>query len=224
MHKGWIFAPALLALAVGGCDRKAEVPTATAGALTKGIYAFNDCRPAANQIVGRINVLVPNGLNGASIARMVYQGRPGDEDDADTGEEKDGPFTPNAPAATEPFDVFVNRAGVPLQGYLLVRVIIRNADAWEFYEKGKFHGVGANDTADTVLCGIKPITRTRAVGATQARLIAKFYINLDKLKTKPADYAAPFTIGLTARNTGPSSEIALTPIFIDPKVRNNGGR
>lgn len=223
MQKAWIFASALLALVTTGCDNKVAAPATTAGALTKGIYAFNDCRPATNQIVGRINVIVPNKLNGASIARMVYQGRPGDEDDADTGEEKGGDFTPNAPAAAEPFDVYVNQANVPLKGYLLVRVIILNADAWEFFEKGKFHGVGANDTADDVLCGVKQITRTRAVGATQARLIAKFYVNLDKLKARPVDYAAPFTIGLTAKNTGASGNV-LTPIFIDPKIRNNGGR
>jgi hypothetical protein len=224
MHKGWIFAPALLALTATGCDKKVEAPaTTTAGALAKGIYAFTDCRPPANQIVGRINVIVPDKLNGASIGRMVYQGRPGDEDEADTGEEKGGAFTPNAPAAAEPFDVFVNQPGVPQKGYLLVRVIIRNADVWEFYDKGKFHGVGANDPADDVLCGVKQVTQIRSVAPKQARLIAKFYVNLDKLKAKPADYAAPFTIGLTAKNTGASGTV-LTPIFIDPKIRNNGGR
>jgi hypothetical protein len=219
MQKGWIFGPTLLALAAAGCGptkQGGDGPAVLAGPLIKGVYALRDCKPKAAEIMGTIRIVVPKNIDGIRIARDVkIKNQRGTEGD-------------NAPAAEEPFDVFLKDAGLGATGYARVKVVIKDTDMWHFHVSTdatdaakSFYGVGANNANDAALCGINPIAKADKEDLATDREIAIFYIDLKAMAAKPESYVAPFTIGLQAGT--PASKIQ-TPILIDPKIRNNGGR
>jgi hypothetical protein len=222
MHKGWIFGPALLALAAAGCSQPSpegeEKPAALAGPLIKGIYALRDCSPAAGEIAGTIRIVIPKNIDGMKITRRVTISTKRGERESD-----------NFAAAEEPFDVFLNDSGLGTKGYAKVKVVIKNTDQWRFYVSAdpkdpakSFYGVGANNPNDTALCGRNPIA-SALLDEDQAddKQIALFYVDLKAMSEQPESYEAPFTIGLEAGTAGSRIQ---TPILIDPKIRNNGGR
>lgn len=223
MHHGWIFAPALLALAAAGCSpqQKAqggESPATLAGPLIKGVYALRACTPKDEEIKGTIRIVIPKNIDGIRIARNVT---------IRTGRSKEDEY--NVAAAEEPFDVFLKDSGLGREGYARVKVVIKATDKWRFHVAAdqsdstrNFYGVGANDPNDAALCGVNPIGQPqKEEDLADDKEIAIFYVDLKAMAGQPESYVAPFTIGLDAGT--PGSRIQ-TPILIDPKIRNNGGR
>lgn len=221
MHKGWIFGAALLALATAGCSQQvpegADTPAELAGPLIKGVYALRDCAPKDDDIAGTIRIVIPKNIDGMKIQRKV------------TISTKDGKREiANYAADERPFDVFLKDSGLGTKGFAKVKVVIKNTDYWRFYvatdpkdPAKSFYGVGANNPADAALCGRNPIARAAAEDQADDKAIAVFYIDLGAMGNQPESYEAPFTIGLEAGTAGSRIQ---TPILIDPKVRNNGGR
>jgi hypothetical protein len=219
MHKRWILVPTLLALAATGCSKptkeSGETPAVLAGPLVKGIYALRECAPTSGEIAGTIRIVIPKNLDGMKIVRKVSIS-------TKRGESQ------NVAAAEEPFDVFLKDSGLGTKGYAKVKVVIKSTDYWRFHvstdpkDPAKaFYGVGANNPNDAALCGRNPITKAAADDEADDKAIAVFYIDLKAMAEQPESYEVPFTIGLEA---GSEASKIQTPILIDPKVRNNGGR
>jgi hypothetical protein len=218
MHKGWIIGHALLALAVSGCSQAEGGPSAAptpTPPLIKGIYAFRDCKPT--DIKATIRIIIPNNIQGVRIGRNVKIKNERGESEND-----------NVPAAEEPFDVFLKGAGLPTTGYAKVKVVIKNNDKWRFYVSTdpkdptkSFYGIGSNDQKDVALCGRNPLEPPTQLDAADDKEIAIFYVDLKAMAGKPETYVAPFTIGLVSGTEGSKIQ---TPILIDPKIRNDGGR
>jgi hypothetical protein len=229
MQKGWIFGPALLALAVSGCNQNAAggagaTPTPTTTPV-KSIYAFRDCSPADGDIKGTINIVVPKKLNAKTLERLVNYGKKIPVNDPQTGVNGGGGFKDNTgDEPVDAFDVLMEPTGFGKTGYVRVRVVIRNDQAWQFYEKGDFHGVGTNDDQQQVLCGVRTVVPTTNSSSEKGKLVAHFYVDLAKLYDQKPGYGAPFTIGLLAGSDSTDPDKLPTPILIDPKVRNDGGR
>jgi hypothetical protein len=219
MHKGWIIGHALLALAAGGCSQQApdggETEAALAGPLVKGVYALRDCTPKPDEIAGTIRIVIPKNIDGMKIARKVTINTKRGESENET-------------AAEEPFDVFLKDSGLGKTGYAKVKVVIKNTDYWRFYVTAdpkdpakSFYGVGTNNPNDAALCGRNPISSAMEEDQADDKAVALFYIDLAAMGAQPESYEAPFTIGLEAGTAGSRIQ---TPILIDPKVRNDGGR
>ena len=216
------------ALAVAGCHPHnasqtaatqpgvTPAPTAT---LFKGIYQPASCAPADADVIGTINVVLPNNFNGGSSPRAVYEGPLVSKSDPGTGANGQNGFHPNKSGKsglTPPFNVYVSNMGAPGQDqYELLRVMLTQGSQFEFYDNGTFFGLGGDDPANNVLCGAsKPIT----VGNVQ---IATAYVDLGQLQHVGLGNAVPFTIALVADNKG--STALPTPILIDPMIVDNGG-
>lgn len=241
MQRKWILAPVMATLAVAGCHHRTHgVSPDSREPPIREISAFKDCKVDSAKVAGTINIIIPNHIDGATISRRlstnsedpanphparVRYGPPLAEDDSGTGVEPGSRFTDNAPDANEPFDAFMLEPKWKT-GFALVRVIIRNTDSWQFYNEGNFHGVGTYDKNDPVLCGVRDVK----VKPGKSRQVAKFYIKLNKLFAE-GQPPVPFAIGLVAGpppdpNADEEKQKAdaqmTTPIFIDPKIRNDG--
>ena len=213
-------------LALAGCngtdgnDQQISDPGPDTGnSLYKGIYLFPACdtTPDASNTVGTINIVLPGSFNGNAFNRSVNQGPVIPRNDPTTGQN----WSPNAPGDKQPFDVVLDvpTAGNPDE-YLMVRVLLRPGQ-WRFLQDGGLSGLGLNDAGASALCDSEPTIETGGTGPNQAKYVASFFVDLEKLGDMGPDSEIPFTIALTAGNTGPDP--VKTPILIDPKVRNDGG-
>ena len=226
MQSKFLCAVAVASLALAGCngmngsDQQTPEPSPDSGnSLYKGIYLFPACdtTPDTSNTVGTINIVLPPTFNGNAFSRSVNQGPAIPRNDPTTGQS----WNPNAPGDDQPFDVVLDLStpGDPDE-YLMVRVLLKPGQ-WRFLQDGGLSGVGLNDAESSALCDSEPTIETGATGANQAKYVASFYVDLEKLGAMGPDTEIPFTIALTAGNMGPDP--VKTPILIDPKVRNDGG-
>ncbi|HWI86691.1 MAG TPA: hypothetical protein VNT42_10275 [Sphingomonas sp.] len=115
------------------------------------------------------------------------------------------------PAGDPPFHIYLVPAGAPTTGFLAVQVIKRaTTTTYAIYDAPGVPGVVAGDNnGDGALCSPGPV-----VGRVNRRQYTTFYVDLAKITAKPEDRS--FNIGILPDAYGE------TPIFIDPKVRNDG--
>ena len=214
----------IAALALTGCsdfgaddDFAMDDSSPMENSLFKGIYEFPACdtTPDDSNTMGTVNIVLPATFNGNAFGRSVNQGPPIPRDDKNPG----NGWSPNEPGAKEPFDVFLDTSSIGTQKYWLIRMVLKPGQ-WRFLQDGNLSGVGVNDPVETALCDSEPTITTDATGANQAKYIATFYVDLEKLAALGDDANVPFTIALTAGNMGPDP--VATPVLIDPKIRNDG--
>jgi hypothetical protein len=212
MQRGWIIAPALLALAASGSQLEAQSATPV-----KGIYALNDCAytPTDSNTKGTVNIIVPKNISSAKIVRrgIVNYGPRIKPDNKLTGDAP--PFKPNNMNAAQPFDVFLQDTGFdPSQtGFILLRVISRKNDKWTFFDRDGIHGVAANQPSGNAICGrFTPVSGENG-GGQDAGQIAYFYIDIAQFRSGGA---VPFSIIL--QEDGQQYDASQVPIIIDPAI------
>ena len=217
-------AVAITALALSGCNGSGEdggpEPSDDAGAansLYKGIYLFPACdaEPNSGNTIGTVNIVLPNTFNGGAFNRSVNEGPVIPRNDKTIGQG----WVKNKPSDSQPFDVILDPNAVGGKKYWLIRILLRPGQ-WRFLQDGNLSGVGLNSLDGTALCDSDPTIETDATGANQAKYIATFYVDVEKMAALGEDGEVPFTIAVTAGNLGANP--VNTPVLIDPKIRNEG--
>ncbi len=214
--------------AQGAAPAASPAEASAAGAtLAKGIYELPACAGDTSNPLGTINIVLPDKFDGGPIGRKVNSGPKVAKNDPKTGEGNgngggNGGFNPNKPGSAQPFDVFLQGGDYSGQtGYLMVRVLLTKPAKFAFWEQDGIHGIGSNDPSNDLICGASAPVAGNGAGNGQAEWISIFYVDVAALAGMSVDAALPFTIGLTADNTGANA--ARTPILIDPKIINDGG-
>ena len=222
MHRSWIFGPALAALAVSGCSSQPAAPSAPTATATpvKAIYALNPCDGDTSGPVGTVNIIVPKNISSKKLDRMVNYGPPIDVDSPVTGESP--PFQPNANKMPQPYDVYLSGTnyGSNTTGFVMVRVLSRKNDNWQFFERGGIYGVAGEDPSGTAVCGANPIVPGKNPGGQDAGTIAHFYVDLSQFQDDGKSKAVSFVIGL--QEDLKQNDLAQTPVFIDPAIHPFG--
>lgn len=164
---------------------------------------------------GVIRIRLPKRANFRNIDRLVrYQKGAFNSADSDSA------GSDNKKTYPEPFHILIRKLnGLTNEKYIMVRVIIQDDPNTElsFYNETNLagiHGVGASIPVDRVVCGSNPIEEIAG-----KRAVAIFYLNVEDFQKKymaDNNYSASFNIAVKVDG---SPE---TPIFIDPKVHNDG--
>lgn len=200
-------------------DKSTEALSEILGPITKPLKACATTTTPSNS--GVIRIIMPKSPDFTDIQRRVkYELVTYDENITDDSA-NDNKGTRNGSKKDEPFHIFADN--IPLDQvagrYLLVKVIIRNTkdSGFTFYDEADaagIHGVGVSDDSQDVVCGNRPIVEKGG-----NRQVAKFLIDVTNLKSKlqaNPKYFASFNIGIRL------NEYPDTPIFIDPKIHNEG--
>lgn len=195
--------------------------------FTPQTSAFAPCGATdAPNYQGIIRIVLPRRLTFSGIDRSVRTAR-----DLPANPDSDGK---NDSAGTEndvhpgdndePYHIYFRKGDFkPNTTFVLVRVIIRNRSDYSFWVQPKqttdpneriIKGVGAaGPDPDKILCGMRDIKTPNGTGAKKQ--VASFLINVANIKTTTTA-PIPFNIAVV------SDDYPDTPIFIDPKVYNDG--
>lgn len=198
-------------------------------------HAFERCEPASSPgapdihpNVGVIRIVLPKHLDLSNLSRAVKLADTPFDDTATEDATKDNAGVPNNnPHAVpgmkvEPFHIYLKKTSFPNGSFILVRVIIQRGSEYTFYDEPNargIHGVGWSDnptdasTGLPVLCGNRRIITSVETSGMSPRQVASFYIRRGALAKA---FEGSINIGLKP------NEAPETPIFIDPKVHNDG--
>ena len=185
------------------------------GASTTG---FLPCDNPSDDVAGVIRIWLPSSIDLANLpndAVRFNKQHINDGTAVDPINPKDDAEIEPINGQKEPFHVYMKKANFAKTGYIAVRVIAPANRNYEFYDqrKGYFtsldiHGVGVSDLVSTnSICGNK---RVRELD--DGRHVARFRIDLSKIGRRDRS----FNIGIVPNSAKD------TPIFIDPRIRNDG--
>ena len=247
MNRNLIFGPALVALAVGGCQPKAD-GTATpspspspAASPFKSVYHLQDCpggTPEHNLGVININVDAFDGKGAKREVNYLVQA------DYNPLENKNGmgnapgnPYKKNKPKNGKDapaYDVYMQQNDFTPVGenkYVVVRILIDASSKWDFYvdtdpatpENKRFQGIAMEGgTWENVACGNYAPAPPNG-SANGIKKIAYFYLDYSALMALPENTVVPFVIGLQSEKSASAPQAAAVPVLIDPKMINDGG-
>lgn len=216
--KGWKLGVVLVGLVpLTGASEQTDAPATMLGPSTSPLQP---CDPEPDAVVGVIRIWLPRTINLSSLPKknvraVHFTAATKLADLRDPLRMRDDasenlPHKKGRPAVrSEPFHVYIRKSSeFGTTGHVAVR-IIRPADGdYLFFDEGGIHGVGLGDTGKgDAICGSYKVVPADK----DQRQVAMFLINLEAL-----DRDRAFNIGVRP-NDAPE-----TPIFIDPKVRNEG--
>jgi len=214
----YLFVAASLLVSTAAYGQSAEEPPGVRASLGPFIGKMEPCEGTTSveepprDRKGLIKLVLPKELDFTDVKRRASADQ-NDASDPQGDVEGSDPTVDGNPGQSpnpQPFDIHVKRGAAAR--FITVRVIKKKGGSYLFFDESEIQGITlGGPTAGKVLCGAHFTVGRK--GADRRRQVVVFFVDTNELNNVGI---APFNIGVVP------DLYKETPIFIDPKVRNDG--